>query len=121
MRQRRHLCAGCWKPLARKAPQFRCHFSDIGFRLGDTTYAPCHVGYHPECLRIGAPFTTRLEQDRGLICPSLAVIWKGFICESCRVRSIYRRELQRTPEDVAALMLERATLIVSPIIGLWVL
>jgi hypothetical protein len=54
-RQRLHLvCAGCWKPLARDAPQFRCHFCDRGFFLAGRQYQTCHVRYHPTCLRIGA-------------------------------------------------------------------
>jgi hypothetical protein len=74
-------------------------------------YKPCHVRYHLDCLRIGAPFTSRLENDKGLVCPPGAEAWHGFICESCRVRACFHRELQRTAEDVVALMLERATIV----------
>jgi hypothetical protein len=38
-------------------------------------------------------------------------MWKGFICESCRVRATLRRELQRTAGDVVLLMVKRATCI----------
>jgi hypothetical protein len=38
-----------------------------------------------------------------------AALYKGFICESCRVRSTTKRELQRTAGDVTLMMLERAT------------
>jgi hypothetical protein len=97
--------------LARDAPQFRCHFCDRGFLLAGRRYQPCHVRYHPKCLRIGAPFTSRLEGDKGLTCPPGAETWHGFICEACRVRACAHRELQRTAEDVATLMLERATIV----------
>jgi hypothetical protein len=69
------------------------------------------VSYHPTCLRIGAPFTTQLDDEKGLCCTPDATLYLGFICEACHVRSVYRRELQRTPMDVTLLMLERATII----------
>jgi hypothetical protein len=97
--------------LNRKDTQFRCHFSDSGFTLEGRDYSPCHVGYHPACFCIGIPFTTRLDDDKGLKCSTLAAIWKGFICESCRVRAAVRRELQRTAQDVALLMIKRATIV----------
>jgi hypothetical protein len=90
-------------------PQFRCHFCDSGFTLESRRYSPCAVSYHPACLRIGVPFATRLDDDKGLSCPPDSALYKGFICESCRVRLVLRRELHRAPLDVALLMLERAT------------
>jgi hypothetical protein len=74
-------------------------------------FRPCHVAYHPHCLRIGSPFTTRLEDDKGLFCVPETARYRGFICEACRVRSVLKRELQRTPSDVTLLMLERATIV----------
>lgn len=77
--------------------------------MNDTFFTPCHVSYHPQCLRIGVPFTSRLNDDKGLTVAAEAARYKGFICESCRVRAITGRALQRTANDVALLMLERAT------------
>jgi hypothetical protein len=92
-------------------PQFRCHFCDSGFWLGPRRLTPCCVSYHPHCLRVGAPFSTRLDDGKGLSCKPDVALYKGFICEACRVRSVLCRELQRTPVDVALLILERATII----------
>jgi hypothetical protein len=107
MRQRRHICTGCWKPLTPIEPQFRCHFCDTGFSIGTQRLRPCRVSFHPHCLRIGAPFATRLDNSKGLSCPADAALYKVFICESCRVRSTTKCELQRTAGDVTLMMLER--------------
>jgi hypothetical protein len=92
-------------------PQFRRHFCDSGFWLGSQRFIPCRVSYYPHCLRVGVPFSTRLDDGKGLSCTPDVALYKGFICELCRVRSVIGRELQRTPVDVALLMLERATII----------
>jgi hypothetical protein len=111
MRQQRHICTGCWKLLMPTDPQFRYHFCDTGFSIGSQRLRPCRVSYHSHCLRIRAPFATRLDDNKGLSCPADAVLYKGFICESCRVHSTIVRELQRTAGDITLMMLERATLI----------
>jgi hypothetical protein len=111
MHQRRHICTRCWKPLTPGEKQFRCHFCDSGFAIDEKSFHPCRVSYHPSCLRIGAPFTTRLENDKGLSCPPDAALYRSFICESCRVRTVCHRELHRTATDVALLMLEWATIV----------
>jgi hypothetical protein len=95
----------------RRDLQFRCHFAHTGFAMAGKVFRPCHVQYHPHCIRIGAPFSTRLDQDKGMFVPPAAVKWKPFICESCRVRSVLKRELTRSAHDVALLMLERAVMV----------
>jgi hypothetical protein len=111
MKRRRHFGAGCWKTLKVDEPLFRCHFCDSGFVMKGCRFKPCLARYHPGCLRMGAPFTTRLDNDKGLLCPDAFALYRGFICENCRVRPVLGWELQRTPVDTALLMLERATLI----------
>jgi hypothetical protein len=111
MKRRRHVCTGCWNPLTPDKRQFRCHFCDTGFSIDKAQFRPCHVSYHPECLRIGTPFTTRLDDNKGLSCSPDAALYHSFICESCRVRSVFKRKLHRTATDVALLMLERATIV----------
>jgi hypothetical protein len=71
----------------------------------------CHVSYHPRCLRIDVPFASRLDDNKGPTVAAEAAWYQGFICESCRVRAITGRALQRTANDVALLMLERATIV----------
>ena len=52
----------------------------------------CGVSYHPQCIRAGPPFTTRLRQGEGLSFPKVKH-WGTFICEYCTVRSVLEREL----------------------------
>lgn len=108
----RHKCAGCSKPLHRNHKQYICHFCDTGFTLPDgRKLRPCLTRYHPNCVRIGVPFTTRLPKEGGLYCPNDLAAWKHFICEACTVRSVLEREIGHTAADLCLLMLERARLI----------
>ena len=61
--------------------------------------------YHPQCIRAGPPFTTRLRNSGGLVFPRVRE-WPNFICEVCTVRSVLDREL-RGPQDWGLLCLER--------------
>ena len=60
---------------------------------------------------VGAPFTTRLKKDEGLILPGGIAVLNNFICEACTVRAVCERELGRTPEDQTLLMLLRMRII----------
>jgi hypothetical protein len=71
---------------------------------------PCHTRYHLNCVRAGAPFTSRLANSEGLFLPPM-VEFPNFICEACTVRTALARELLCIPTDVALLMLERMRLI----------
>lgn len=107
----RHLCAGCRLPLGRTEAQFYCRFCDTGFQAERFVARPCHTRYHPECIRIGLPFVTRLPKDGGLDCPKDLAALTHYICEACIVRSVLGRELSRNPADLVLLMLERARFI----------
>jgi hypothetical protein len=74
-------------------------------------YAPCATRYHDGCCKVGAPFTTRLKKDEGLILPAGVAEMKNFICEACTVRSVCHRELEDTKEDETLLRLERMRII----------
>ena len=76
----------------------------------------CGVSYHTECIRVGAPFTTRLPNGRGLSYPRKVPI-PHFICECCQVRGLLQRELLRTGRDTTLLMLERMRMI--DVVGNW--
>ena len=54
---------------------------------------PCHTRYHLGCIRVGAPFRTRLKDGKGLTMPPIKY-YPGYICEACVVRSVLGRELQ---------------------------
>jgi hypothetical protein len=72
---------------------------------------PCGVAYHANCVRVGPPFTTRLEKGKGLILP--VVKRAHFVCEMCTVRAELGRELRRTDGDIQLLMFERMRMIDS--------
>jgi hypothetical protein len=92
-----------------------CTFRTVGFPFLDTDTTlwalPCGVAYHGNCVRAGPPFHTRLENNKGLILPS--VKRPHFICESCTVRAELKRELRRTDPDIHLLMFERMRMIDS--------
>ena len=89
----------------------KCRFSETGFIVKGVYYPPCATRYHTGCCRVGAPFTTRLKKDEGLILPEGIAVLNNFICEACTVRAVCKRELGRTPEDQTLLMLERMRII----------
>ena len=72
-------------------------------------FSPCGVSYHPSCVRVGAPFSTRRREGQGLTFPACDS-WGTFVCESCTVRSVLKRELHQ-PEDASLLALERIRII----------
>jgi hypothetical protein len=37
-----------------------CLFREIGYELDGTFFTPCENQYHPECIKVGKPFKTRL-------------------------------------------------------------
>jgi hypothetical protein len=74
-------------------------------------YAPSATRYHNGCCKVGAPFTTRLKKDEGMILPASVAEMKNSICEACTVRSVCHRELEDTKEDETLLRLERMRII----------
>ena len=81
-----------------------------GFSHGSITYLPCGVVYHASCIRVDAPFTSRLSGGRGLQYPPL-LAGLPFICELCSVRANIGRELTPSPIDLSLVALERMRLI----------
>ncbi len=71
---------------------------------------PCGVAYHGGCFKAGFPFTTRLENNKGLSMPH-SVHRPHFVCELCTVRMEIQREIQRTDRDIHLLMFERMRMI----------
>lgn len=109
---RSKVCTGCKGPFTVKAPVgYPCDFLSRGFPFTDGRWAqPCGTVYHVKCIRAGAPFRTRLPNDRGLSFPANVPI-PHFICECCQVRALVDRELDATPRDQALMMLERMRMI----------
>ena len=71
--------------------------------------SPCGTRYHPHCIRVGPPFTTRLRNQQGLVFPRVKH-WGTFVCELCTVRAVLGREL-RGREDWKLLAFERMRII----------
>jgi hypothetical protein len=82
------MCAGCHQSLSTSKAVIQCMFSSLGFPFSDSVQArPCNTSYHPGCIRVGAPFTTRRDKGAGLVFPNVRD-WPHFICEACTVRSV---------------------------------
>jgi hypothetical protein len=67
---------------------------------------PCGVRYHARCIRVGSPFTSRLQKGEGLFYP-WQVPTPHYVCELCSVRAHLGRELYMQGTDLALLMVER--------------
>ena len=88
-------------------------FFDTGFTINTTLYRPCRVMYHPQCVKVGPPFSSRHfgKGTNGLQFPPCATIFP-FICELCTVRTQAGRELDpHIPSDFQLLRLERMRMI----------
>jgi hypothetical protein len=83
----------------------RCEFSDKGFELKKKVFRACQTAYHPPCISVGPPFTTRRKNGLGLTFPNVRE-WPTFICEACTVRAVLGRELTG-PDDWKLLCFER--------------
>jgi hypothetical protein len=83
---------------------------DVGFATpGGIPIRPGKTAYHPTCIAVGSPFTSRRRYQAGLAFPAIHD-WANFICEACTVRGILQRKL--TGPDIWQLMaLERIRLI----------
>ena len=78
--------------MKRDEPTLTCTFAKTGFNLNDQTFRPCGARYHPQCIKAGPPFTTRLRKNHGLTFPPVTH-WGTFVCECCTVRAVLTREL----------------------------
>jgi hypothetical protein len=88
-----------------------CLFREIGYELDGTFFTPCENQYHPECIKVGKPFNTRLVRATLGLQYRPAMNRFPFICEACIVRVLLGRDLTWTSGDMQLLVLERMRLI----------
>jgi hypothetical protein len=106
-----NICVGCEGYIPPGSVSHFCLFRKIGYELDGTLLTPFENQYHPECIKVGKPFKTRLVRATlGLQYPP-AMTHFPFICEACTVRAVLGRDLTRTSGDIQLLMLERMRLI----------
>jgi hypothetical protein len=102
-------CAGCNGCLTMSAKAVHvCVFAQTGFPwLKNQGQAhPCGVRYHARCIRVGVPFTSRLDKREGLFYPWHAPM-PHYVCEVCSVRAHLEREISRHRSDLVLMMVER--------------
>jgi hypothetical protein len=110
-RTKLNTCVGCEGYITPGNISHFCLFREIGYELYGTFFTPCETQYHPECIKVGKPFKTRLVRSTlGLQYPP-AMTYFPFICEACTVRAVLGRELTWTSGDIQLLMLEPMRLI----------
>jgi hypothetical protein len=85
-------------------------FARTGFSLDSFQARPCCVVYHRECIVIGHPCRTRLNNSTGLSYP-VKLYFPNFTCESCTVRAHLRRELNGSDNDKLLIQLERVRMV----------
>ena len=106
-------CSGCLLPIDGSLAIHKCLFHTTGFKINSSTFSPCLVSYHSQCIKIGSPFSTRHfgKGTKGLQYPPCATILP-FICELCTTRTQLGRELDPLSNtDVVLLQLERMRMI----------
>jgi hypothetical protein len=77
-----------------------CLFREIGYELDGTFFTPCENQYHPECIKVGKAFKTRLVRPTLGIQYPPAMTHFPFICEACTVRAVLGWELTWTYDDI---------------------
>jgi hypothetical protein len=107
---RRSICAGCNTRINSKALTRSCIFARSGFSVGTFQARPCCVVYHRECICVGSPCRTRLNNHGGLSFP-LKLYFPNYTCESCTVRAHLGRELVGSEDDRDLLKLERVRMV----------
>jgi hypothetical protein len=106
-----NICVGCEGYITPGDHSHFCLFREFGYELVGTSLSPCGNQYHPECIKVGKTFKTRLTRATlGLQYPP-AMTRFPFICEACTVRAVLGRELTWTSGYMQLLMLERMHLI----------
>jgi hypothetical protein len=107
-----NCCVGCCNAISPKQATWQCLFHCTGFSSIDnaTQFRPCTSEYHLPCVRLGAPFYTRLKSHGGLTLPPFENL-RHFICEACTVPAQLKQELRWDGQDYSLLALERARLI----------
>jgi hypothetical protein len=101
-----NICVGCEGYISPGSVFHFCLFRKIGYELDGTLCTPCKSQYHPECIKVGKPFKTRLVRAAlGLQYPP-AMTHFPFICKPCTVRAVLGWELTWTSGNIQILMLE---------------
>jgi hypothetical protein len=103
-----NICVGCKGYITPGDHSHFCLLREIGHELDGTSFSNGDNQYHPECIKVGKPFKTRLVRATlGLQYPP-AMTHFPFICEACAVLG---RELTWTSIDMHLLMLQWMRLI----------
>jgi hypothetical protein len=55
-----NMCVGCEGYITPGDHSHFCLFREIGYELYGTSFSPCGNQYHPEYIKVGEPFKTRL-------------------------------------------------------------
>jgi hypothetical protein len=104
-------CVGCDGWITPGGQYHLCLFRKTGYQMDEVPFSPCGNQYHPECIKVGKHFKTRLVRAKlGLQYPP-AMTRFPFICESCNVQAVLRWELTWMSGDLQLLMLERMHLV----------
>jgi hypothetical protein len=107
-----NTCVGCEGYITPGDHSHFCLFREIEYELDGTFFSPCENQYHPEFIKVGKTFKTRLVRSTlGLQYPPPAMTHFPFICEACTVRAVLGRELTWTSGHMQLLMLKRMRLI----------
>jgi hypothetical protein len=106
-----NICVGCEGYITPRDHSHFCLFREIGYESDGTSFSPCRNKYHPECIKVGKPFKTRLVRAiLGLQYPP-AMTRFLFICEACAITAVLGLDLTWTSGNMQLLMLERMRLI----------
>ena len=106
-------CSGCHLPFDDISNTHKCMFFNTGFTINNTSFRPCNVMYHPPCIQVGQPFSSRHfgRGTNGLQYPPCATNLP-FICELCTTRTQLGRELDpHITSDHHLIRLERMRMI----------
>jgi hypothetical protein len=105
------ICVGCVRYITPGDQSNLCLFRKTGYEFEGVLFSPCGNHYHPDFMKVGKPFKTRLVRATlGLQYPP-AMIRFPFICESCNVRAVLGWELTWTSSDIQLLTLKWMRLI----------
>jgi hypothetical protein len=110
-RNKLNICAGCEGYITPGDQSHFCLLRKNGYELDGASFSPRGNQYDPECIQIGKTFKTILVRATLGVQYLPAMTCFPFICESCTVRTVLRRELTWMAGDIQLLMLERMRLV----------
>jgi hypothetical protein len=101
------ICVDCEGYITPGDQYHLCIFRKTSYYLDGIPFPPCGNQYHPACIKVGKPFTTRLVRATlGLEYPP-AMTRFPFIYESCTIRAVLGRELNWLSRDIQLLVIKR--------------